>query len=76
MSSKKVIFPIPYGTHKTIPYISNHLETEKFKPVIDREYSLEDISKAYEYVIKGQKTGSVLIDLILKNESTTKPKLH
>ena len=76
MSSKKVIFPIPYGTHKTIPYISNHLETEKYKPVIDREYSLEDISKAYEYVIQGQKTGSVLIDLFLKNESTTKPKLH
>jgi NADPH:quinone reductase-like Zn-dependent oxidoreductase len=70
LSSKKVIFPIPYGTHKTIPYISNHLETEKYKPVIDREYSLEDISKAYDYVIKGQKTGSVLIDLFLKNEST------
>lgn len=48
---------------KTIPYISNHLETEKFKPVIDREYLLEDISKAYEYVIKGQKTGNVLINL-------------
>jgi NADPH:quinone reductase-like Zn-dependent oxidoreductase len=76
MSSKKVIFPIPYGTHKTIPYISNHLETKKFKPVIDREYSLEDISKAFEYVIKGQKTRSVLINLILKNENTTKPKLH
>lgn len=48
---------------KTIPYINNHLETEKFKPVIDREYLLEDISKAYEYVIKGQETGNVLINL-------------
>ena len=76
MSSKKVIFPIPYSKQKTIPYISNHLETEKFKPVIDREYLLEDISKAYEYVIKGQKTGNVLINLILKNESTTRPKLY
>lgn len=63
MSSKKVIFPIPYSKQKTIPYISNLLETEKFKPVIDREYLLEDISKAYEYVIKGQKTGNVLINL-------------
>jgi NADPH:quinone reductase-like Zn-dependent oxidoreductase len=63
MSSKKVIFPIPYSKQKTIPYISNLLETEKFKPVIDREYFLEDISKAYEYVIKGQKTGNVLISL-------------
>ncbi len=74
ISSKKVIFPIPFGKHKTIPYITNHLETKKFKPVIDREYLFEDISKAYEYVIKGQKTGNVLINL--NNESTTKPKLH
>ncbi|WP_034044927.1 NAD(P)-dependent alcohol dehydrogenase [Wocania ichthyoenteri] len=72
--SKKVIFPIPYNKQKTIPYISNHLRTEIFRPVIDREYFLDDISKAYEYVIKGQKTGNVLINL--KNESTTSPKLH
>ena len=63
ISSKKVIFPIPYSKQKTIPYISNLLEKEKFKPVIDREYLLEDISKAYEYVITGQKTGNVLINV-------------
>ncbi len=74
ISSKKVIFPIPYNKQKTIPYIINQLETGKFKPVIDREYLLEDISKAYEYVIKGDKTGNVLINL--KNESTTKPKRY
>lgn len=62
MSRKKVIFPIPFGTHKTIPYISNHLENGTFKPVIDREYFLEDISKAYEYVSSGEKTGNVLIN--------------
>ncbi|MCJ7467891.1 MAG: NAD(P)-dependent alcohol dehydrogenase [Maribacter sp.] len=62
-SGKKVIFPIPYSKQKTIPYISNLLEKERFKPVIDREYLLEDISKAYEYVIKGQKTGNVLINV-------------
>jgi hypothetical protein len=39
------------------------LEKEKFNPVIDREYVLEDISKAYEYVIKGQKIGNVLIKI-------------
>ena len=60
---KKVIFPIPYSTKKTIPYISNLLEKELFKPVIDREYSLEDISKAYEYVISGEKTGNVIINI-------------
>jgi NADPH:quinone reductase-like Zn-dependent oxidoreductase len=61
--SKKVIFPLPYSKQKTIPYISNLLESGKFKPVIDREYSIEDISKAYEYVITGEKTGNVIINV-------------
>ena len=61
--SKKVIFPTPYSTEKTIPYICNLLEKGKFNPVIDREYAFEDISKAYEYVIKGQKIGNVLIKI-------------
>ncbi len=61
--SKKVIFPMPYNKQKTIPYISNLLEQGKFKPVIDREYSLEDISKAYAYVLTGEKTGNVLINI-------------
>ena len=61
--SKKVIFPIPYSKQKTIPYICNLLENGKFNPVIDREYAFEDISKAYEYVIKGQKIGNVLIKI-------------
>lgn len=63
MSSKKVIFPIPYNKQKTIPYISNLLKKGAFKPVIDREYSLKDISKAYEYVLTGQKRGNVLINI-------------
>ncbi|MEQ9442841.1 MAG: NAD(P)-dependent alcohol dehydrogenase [Cyclobacteriaceae bacterium] len=63
ISNKKVIFPVPYSKQKTIPYISNLLEQGKFKPVIDRAYSLEEISQAYEYVIKGEKTGNVLINV-------------
>jgi NADPH:quinone reductase-like Zn-dependent oxidoreductase len=74
ISSKKVIFPIPFNKKKTIPFIYNQLETGKFKPVIDREYQLADISKAYEYVIKGEKTGNVLINII-NSERTTKPIL-
>jgi len=63
MTRKKVIFPIPYDKKKTIPYIISHLEKGTFKPVIDREYLLEDISQAYEYVIAGQKTGNVIINI-------------
>ncbi|NND33436.1 MAG: NAD(P)-dependent alcohol dehydrogenase [Saprospiraceae bacterium] len=61
ISGKKVIFPIPYSKRKTIPYIRSFLEKGNFKPVIDREYLLEDISQAYEYVLTGQKTGNVVV---------------
>ena len=63
ISKKKVIFPIPYNQRRTIPYISNHLEKGSLKPVIDREYILDDISKAYSYVIRGMKTGNVIINV-------------
>ncbi len=63
LSNKKVIFPIPHSTQKTIPYISQLLETEKFKPIIDREYDLKDVAKAYEFVMTGKKTGNVLVCL-------------
>ena len=61
--NKKVIFPAPYSTQKTIPYIMELLKKEKFNPIIDREYSLEDIALAYEYVLRGEKIGNVLIKI-------------
>ncbi|MBL1144356.1 MAG: NAD(P)-dependent alcohol dehydrogenase [Bacteroidetes bacterium] len=62
-SNKKVIFPIPLSKSKTLPYIINKLKSKEFNPVIDRTYPLEDISKAYEYVLTGQKTGNVIIQI-------------
>ncbi|MEO9021491.1 MAG: NAD(P)-dependent alcohol dehydrogenase [Ginsengibacter sp.] len=61
--TKKVIFPVPYSKQKTIPYIINMMKKGIFKPVIDREYLLEDISSAYEYVLRGEKTGNVIINV-------------
>ncbi len=60
--NQKVIFPIPFSQKKTMPYIIGLLETGKFKPVIDKEYPLEEISEAYKYVLSGQKTGNVLVN--------------
>lgn len=62
-NNKKVIFPVPYSTQKTIPYIMELLRNEKFKPVIDREYLLGDIALAYQYVLRGEKTGNVIINI-------------
>ncbi|TPE42437.1 NAD(P)-dependent alcohol dehydrogenase [Pontibacter mangrovi] len=62
-SSKRVVFPIPYGVQKTLPYIHDLLEKGTFHPLIDREYALDNISDAYEYVISGEKTGNVIINV-------------
>jgi NADPH:quinone reductase-like Zn-dependent oxidoreductase len=62
-SNKKVIFAVPFSIQKTLPYIHDLLERGKYVPVIDREYPFEDITEAYEYVIAGIKTGSVIINL-------------
>jgi len=61
---KRVIFPIPFNTKETIPYIMQLLKEENFKPVIDREYSMEEIGLAYEYVLRGEKTGNVLVNIV------------
>lgn len=60
---KKVVFPIPFSIQKTLPYIKDLLEKGAFMPVIDRGYSLDEISKAYEYVMTGEKTGNVIISI-------------
>ncbi len=60
-ADQKVIFPIPFDKKETFPYIFNLIERGEFKPVIDREYSFQNISEAYAYVLKGQKTGNVII---------------
>jgi NADPH:quinone reductase-like Zn-dependent oxidoreductase len=67
LTNKKVFFPIPHNTKETIPYISHLLEKGKFKPIIDREYPLEEIAEAYTYVLKGEKTGNVLVNIMNNN---------
>ena len=36
----------------------------EFKPVIDRQYNLDQIVEAYKYVESGQKTGNVVIKIV------------
>ena len=63
MGSKKVVFPFPSNIKASLKMVSELLEKGSFNPVIDREYSLDEITDAFEYVEKGQKTGNVLISI-------------
>lgn len=58
---RKVIFPFPKEIQATADLIASLLEKNKYKPVIDRTWPLEDIAEAFRYVEKGQKTGNVVI---------------
>ena len=58
---KKVKFPYPPNIKSSIVYLKKLIEEGKFKSVIDRTYPLDQIKDAFTYVLKGQKTGNVVI---------------
>jgi NADPH:quinone reductase-like Zn-dependent oxidoreductase len=58
---KKVLFPIPVMDKGIIEFIRDLAENGEFKPVIDRNYSLDQIVEAYKYVETGQKIGNVVL---------------
>ncbi len=58
---KKVVFPIPSNIKASLGIMQDLLENKKFKPLIDRQYPLEKIREAYEYVATGQKLGNVIL---------------
>jgi NADPH:quinone reductase-like Zn-dependent oxidoreductase len=61
--NKKVIFPKPFPIKTSMAYIEELLRDNKFNPVIEKEFTLEEINSAYEYVIAGKKTGNVIVNI-------------
>ncbi len=64
LGGKKVLFPIPTISKEDVILLKGLVESGQYKPVVDREYSLEQIVEAYKYVESGQKTGNVVISQI------------
>lgn len=68
-AGKKVKFPYPPNIQRSVLLIKKLIEEGKFKSVIDRSYPLEQIAEAFSYVLKGQKTGNVVITMEHMNKS-------
>jgi NADPH:quinone reductase-like Zn-dependent oxidoreductase len=60
---KKVKFPFPHDIKGSLEMIKKMTEEGKFKPLIDREYPLTNISEAFTYVETGQKSGNVILNI-------------
>jgi NADPH:quinone reductase-like Zn-dependent oxidoreductase len=60
-AKKRVIFPVPSDIKQSMSYITDLIDQGKFRPLIDREYSFEEIGEAYRYVAAGQKIGNVIL---------------
>ncbi len=62
---KKVLFPIPTIDKNDILFLKELVQKKKFKPLIDRKYMLNQIVDAYKYVESGQKTGNVILQIVV-----------
>ena len=60
-SKKKVISGMSLNKAEALNYIRKLIEEGKLKTVIDRQYPLEELPAAHEYVEKGHKAGNVVI---------------
>ncbi len=58
---KKVLFPLPTISKEDVIFLKRLTDKGKYKPVIDRNYKLDQIVEAYQYVESKQKTGNVVI---------------
>jgi NADPH:quinone reductase-like Zn-dependent oxidoreductase len=63
VGDKRVTLPIPKYTKDDVDHVKELVDAGKYRPVVDREYSLEDVIEATRYVETGQKTGNVVLTL-------------
>jgi NADPH:quinone reductase-like Zn-dependent oxidoreductase len=61
---KKLLFPLPTITKQDVNFLKELYQKGEYKPVIDRQYRMDQIVEAYQYVETGQKTGNVIIKIV------------
>lgn len=65
--AQRVLFPFPADIPGSLAFLKGLLTLGKFKPLIDKTYTLDQVAEAFRYTSSGQKTGNIVIAL---NRST------
>ncbi|MFD2203119.1 NAD(P)-dependent alcohol dehydrogenase [Shivajiella indica] len=60
---KRVLFPMPNNIKGSMNHIQKIILEGKFRPIIERSFSLEEAREAYGYVSSGRKTGNVVFEI-------------
>jgi NADPH:quinone reductase-like Zn-dependent oxidoreductase len=60
---RKIIGGTATESKENIVFLKDLIEAGKFKPVIDRSYTLDNIADAHRYVDQGHKKGNVVISI-------------
>ena len=67
--SNRVVVPLAARGigHAFVEFMRGRIQAGQFRAVIDRRYPLDAIADAYRYVLTGQKTGIVVINVVPGN---------
>jgi NADPH:quinone reductase-like Zn-dependent oxidoreductase len=60
---KRVLFLGPTDIPGNLMLIKRLVEEGRFRPVIDRQYAIEQIAEAFAYVATGEKIGNVIVTI-------------